>query len=213
LFLNNYVDEILVDLLKSHSTYGYDRVGVMGVMISQDMMTELDEKTRSVFNPSRVLFERYSENEIFDILENRAKYGFYRGVISKELLRLVSRKAFEEGDLRMGIDLLRKSALIAEQDASRRIKKEHIEQAIKSLVYGKKEELLNRVSENARDLFTFIEKHSGLTSGAIYEKFRINTGMGIKKYTQLIKELEYAGLISSVYEKGRGRKRRFVVRF
>ncbi|HIE34125.1 MAG TPA: ORC1-type DNA replication protein [Candidatus Altiarchaeales archaeon] len=212
LFLNNYIAEILVDLLKSHSTHGYDRVGIIGVMISQDMIVELNEKTRSVFNPSRVFFQGYREDEIFDILENRVKHGFYPDVISKELLRLVSRKTFEGGDLRMGIDLLRKSALIAEHDSLRRIEKKHIEQAMKSLAYGRREELIRKISDDARNLLSIIERNNKLASGEIYEKFRNETNIGIKKYNQFIKELEFAGLISSIYEKGRGRKRRFILK-
>jgi len=73
------IDRILVDFLKAHSTYGYDRVGVIGVTTKEDILAGLDEKTRSVYNPTRVFFRRYSREELMDISETGRGRGSMMG--------------------------------------------------------------------------------------------------------------------------------------
>ncbi len=146
LFLEKCADKVLVDLLKAHSTYGYDRIGIIGIMIDDSFIAELDEKARSVFNPNRILFPQYGKSEIHDILSLRVKYGFYDGVVSKDVLENVTEKTLSSGDLRIGIDLLRRSALLAEKDASRKILPKHVDEAYGKLSQTRKEEAYDQVA-------------------------------------------------------------------
>jgi len=208
LFLEKNVERVLVDLLKAHATYDYDRVGVIGIMIKDDLMATLDEKARSVFNPGRVFFPQYEPGEIRDILENRAKYGFYDGVLDDELLDDVVDKTHSKGDLRVGIDLLRRSALLAERDASRKIEQEHVDKAFGSLSESRREELSENLPDEERILLEIIAECPGRMSGYFFMRFRENTGAGVKKYNEVVKRLERKGLIKAQYKKGvRGRSR------
>ncbi len=212
LFLEKNVDRVLVDLLKAHVTYDYDRVGVMGIMIRDDLMAELDEKARSVFNPGRIFFPRYGLGEIRDILANRARYGFYEGVLEEGLLDDIVNKTQSKGDLRMGINLLRRSALLAERDASRRIEKRHIKKAFESLSESMREELSKNLSGEERILLNIISESPGRMSGYFFMRFREKTGAGVKKYNEIVKKLERQGLIRTDYRKGiRGRSREIVL--
>lgn len=208
LFLEKNVDRVLVDLLKSHATYGYDRVGVIGIMIKDDLMAELDEKARSVFNPGRVLFPQYEPGEIRDILANRARHGFYDGVLDDELLDDIVDKTHCKGDLRVGIDLLRRSALLAERDASRKIEQGHVDKAFGSLSEFHRDEASSKLSEEERILLDIIAECPGRMSGYFFMRFREKTGAGVKKYNEIVKRLERQGLIKAEYKKGvRGRSR------
>jgi len=216
LFVRKNVNEVLIDLLKTQHTYGYSRVGVVGVMIDDQLMTQLDVKTRSVFNPERIHFQPYARSEILDILQNRADSGFYPGVISKKILEEIAEKTAQTGDLRVGINLLRKSAYLAERDSSRKITAEHMEKAyesearlvglektLKTLSKDEKE-LLNLIASNPRD---------SIESGELYELFNKKTKSGIKKYNEIIAKLEFYKLIDAPYTAGvKGRTRNIILR-
>jgi len=202
------IDRILIDLLKAHSTYGYDKVGIMGITTDEELMASLDEKSRSVYNPTRIEFKRYAREEVRDVLANRARYGFYDGVLSDRLLREIADKTFERGDMRFGIDLMRRSALLAEKDSSREIKKRHIEEAMKALPDIRKKEAAETMTEEEKLLLELVKESPGEMSGHYYKIFREKTGCGVKRYNEIISKLERLNLIKTEYKEGiRGRSR------
>ena len=80
-------------------------VGISNVVNVVEMVK--DERVLSSWNPRRVVFERYSVDQLFDILKYRSSLAFYEGVISNELLRFVSALAIKRGgDVRYALDLL-----------------------------------------------------------------------------------------------------------
>jgi cell division control protein 6 len=202
------IDRVLVDFLKAHSTYGYDRVGIIGITIKDDLLAGLDEKTRSVYNPARILFERYKKNEIKDILGNRARHGFYDGALSDPLLSYIADKAYGSGDLRTGIDLMRRSALLAEKEAARKITKEHIDRAYGALPAARKNESAEKLEAEDRSLLDMIKKKESWISGDLYKEYKEKTRSGVKKYNELLAKLERQNQIKTEYRSGiRGRSR------
>jgi len=213
LFLSRTIDQLLLDLLKAHTTYGYDKVGVIGIMIDDKYLAELEDKTKSVFNPTRVFFPPYNGAEAHEILSNRVKYGLYDGVLSKELLDHIVEKTVSHGDMRVGIDLIRKSALLAERDSSRKITKEHVEAA-----YSRESSRLalrktvDGLDADEKKLLKVITGLNEQNSGKVYEELRKDTGIGIKKYNEMIGKLEHYRLIDTVAVKGaRGQTRDIIL--
>ncbi|MEA1924787.1 MAG: hypothetical protein U9M95_02855, partial [Candidatus Altiarchaeota archaeon] len=206
LFLNRNVEAALIDLLKAHISYDFDRVGVIGIMINREYIAQLSDKARSVFNPSIIHFRPYSRGEVRDILEYRIRYGFYGDVVPEEILESVVDLTCGKGDLRFGIDLLRRSALLAENDSSRSITEEHLSEVFSRISSPKARG--GKLSPGGGKLLQIIEENDKKSSGRIYQLFREETGSGIKKYNQLMKELESKKLIETEYIKGRrGRSR------
>jgi cell division control protein 6 len=208
LFLNKTIDNLLIDLLKAHTTYGYDKIGVIGVMIDENFMHNLEAKTLSVFNPVRVYFPPYGSSEVYDILSNRVKYGLYDGVLSSKLVEYIAGKTAELGDLRVGIDLIRRSAMLAERDACKKISKNHVDEAYeKDSRRLELTETLKSLEEDERKLLDIIAKHDGSKSGIVYKELRGETGVGVKRYNEMVKKLEYYKLIDTVAAEGRGQTR------
>lgn len=208
LAIDRTIDRILVDFLKAHSTYGYDKIGIIGITIKDDLLSGLDEKTRSVYNPTRILFQRYKKNEIKDILGNRARYGFYDGALSDSLLSYITDKTYESGDLRTGIDLMRRGGLIAEKEASRKITKEHIDKALGALPQKRMEEAEEKLEETDKTLLDMIKKKDSWISGDLYKEYKEKTKTGVKKYNETLAKLERLNLIKTEYRSGiRGRSR------
>ncbi|MFH1055070.1 MAG: ORC1-type DNA replication protein [Candidatus Altiarchaeota archaeon] len=208
LFLNNTIDQLLLDLLKAHTTYGYDKIGVIGIMPDDKVMGQLEAKTASVYNPVKVYFPPYSMKEVSDILGTREKYGLYDGVLPSDAFEYIIEKTFNAGDLRVGIDLIRRSALLAEKDASKKVTMEHVE-----LAYERESRTTNikktveSLDKLEKTLLSIILESDGLKSGEAYEKLRKKDGTGVKKYNQLTAKLEHYGLIESIPVPGRGQTR------
>ncbi|MFH0860052.1 MAG: ORC1-type DNA replication protein [Candidatus Altiarchaeota archaeon] len=215
LFLEKNVDSVLLDLLKAHSSYGFDKVGIIGIMIDEKYMSQLDVKTKSVYNPQEIFFQPYTVSEIREILLNRAKFGFYPGVVSENVLDIVVEKTFSQGDLRVGIDLLRRSAYLAESKASKKVTKEHVEEAFEkgSRLLGLKK-VVGALDAEEGELLRLIASSDIKSSGEIYEAFNRDTRIGIKKYNQIIQKLEHYKLIDTSYKTGeRGRNRDILLRY
>jgi len=214
LFVRKNVDKILIDLLKSHSTYGYDKIGVFGIMIDDRFMADLDMKARSVFNPERIHFQPYRKEEIKDILSIRVKYGLYDSVLSNVLLDYIVDKTFSQGDLRVGLDLIRRSAYLAEKEASRKIKKEHIEKAFGEMPKNiNLKNTIDSLDKSEKQLLSFITSTMETGSGRIFEKYSRQNDLGIKKYNEIIDKLEKYKIIDTQYKTGeRGRSRDILLR-
>jgi cell division control protein 6 len=86
---------------------------------------KLAEGTRSSFGINWLHFPRYKYNEIYDILQQRAKVAFIPNAISEELLQEIS-KFFADrgGNLREAISLLKFSAEIADESGEKQITSE-----------------------------------------------------------------------------------------
>ncbi|MFH1788901.1 MAG: ORC1-type DNA replication protein [Candidatus Altiarchaeota archaeon] len=215
LFIKKNVDKILVDLLKAHTTYGYDKVGVIGALIDEGVISQLDAKTRSVFNPERVFFQPYARREVYDILSERVRLSFYQGVFSDKVLDAVVDRTFSAGDLRVGIDLLRRSGLLAERDSVRKVELGHVEEAFEG--GSQKVALRNTIrslDDSEKKLLSFIASAGDESSGSLYEAFRAKTGVGVRKYNEMVGKLEHLKLVDTHYVKGgRGRSRQVLLRF
>lgn len=202
------IDKVLIDLLKAHTSYGFDRVGVMAVTTKKEVLALLDEKTRSVYNPKTIYFPKYSRNEIRDILNNRIKYGLYDKVLDEECLEDIVDKTLNTGDLRTGIDLIRRSVHEAEKDSSRKVSLEHIEKAYKVLPDLRMKEVEDTVSEDEKIFLQLVKESPGDSSGNLYRKMREKTGCGVRRFNEIISKLERKGIIVAEYRQGvRGRSR------
>ncbi|MEF8834845.1 MAG: AAA family ATPase [Candidatus Thermoplasmatota archaeon] len=105
------------------------------ILVSQKNVFELlEESARSSFKRSnRIRFSKYTSEEMFPILKDRVKGAFHPGSIDDEKIQLVSDIAGKgedgNGDARFGIELLEKSALIAEMDGRNEVLTEDIRSA------------------------------------------------------------------------------------
>ncbi|MFO7991823.1 MAG: AAA family ATPase [Thermoplasmata archaeon] len=100
-------------------------------LISQKNILEfMEESALSTFKRSnQVRFTPYDPDEMYDILQYRARMALYPGAIEEDELRLLSDIAGAKGDARLGIELLEKSGLLAEERGENKIAAEHIRTA------------------------------------------------------------------------------------
>jgi len=212
LFYGRHGNEILYDLLRAHEVFPGTRTSIFAVVSDTRVKLRLDPRVASIFNYREVYFPPYSRAEMFDILHNRAKLGFFPGVIDRELVEEIASQAFEHGDLRIGIELLRMSGVVAEAEASRKITEEHVEKAYENSRLMKLKLLVSSLEEEEKELLRQVAETENLHSGELYKKFRQKTKLSYAKFYRIIAKLEDLKVIETTYSKGKGRSRKIAVR-
>ena len=211
LFYENEASDTLYSLLRAHEGSAGVRIGVIVVSsdLSLDIMEELDGRVQSVFRPEEVYFPVYDADELVDILRERVDRGFNDGVIGSPELDRVAELTAESGDLRVGIDLLRRAGLNAEMRASRTISVDDVEAAYDKSRYVHLSRCLRELTESEQALVETIAEHDGEQAGTVYEAFHESTGLGYTRYTEIVNKLDQLGVIEADYAdvEGRGRSR------
>ncbi|MDS0295864.1 ORC1-type DNA replication protein [Halogeometricum luteum] len=211
LFYENEASDTLYSLLRAHETHSGARIGVIIVSsdLALDVIDELDGRVQSVFRPEEVYFPVYGVDEIVDILRGRAKRGFHDGVVGAPELDRVAELTAESGDLRVGIDLLRRAGLHAEMRASRTVTLEDVEAAYDKSKYVHLSRCLRGLSDSERALVRVIAEYDGEQAGTVYEAFREETDLGYTRYSEIVTKLDQLGVIDTEYAEieGRGRSR------
>ncbi|WP_338726741.1 ORC1-type DNA replication protein [Haladaptatus sp. DJG-WS-42] len=217
LFYESEASDTLYSLLRAHEAHAGAKIGVVVISsdLSLDVIEELDSRVQSVFRPEEVFFPAYDEAAIRDILADRAKPGFHEGVIKGDVLDRVAALTADSGDLRVGIDLLRRAGLNAEMRASRVVTGEDVESAYDKSKYIHLSRSLRGLSEPERALIKVIAEHEGEQAGAVYESFHEETDLGYTRYSELINKLDQLGLIEARYTnvEGRGRSRELTLKY
>jgi len=217
LFYENEASDTLGSLLRAHETNPGVKIGV--VIVSSDLtlepIDEIDTRVQSVFRPEEIYFPRYGVEEIRSILRARADRGFHEGVLDGPELDRVAELTADSGDLRVGIDLLRRAGLHAEMRAARTIAIEDIEAAYEKSKHVHLSRSLQGLSGSERALLEVLVDHDGELAGEIYDAFAADTGLGYTRYTELVNKLDQLGIIEARYAdvEGRGRSRELALAY
>ncbi|MFC6873887.1 ORC1-type DNA replication protein [Halobellus marinus] len=211
LFYENEASDALYSLLRAHEAHSGARIGVIVVSsdLTLDVIEELDGRVQSVFRPEEVYFPVYDVDEIVDILRERVRRGFHDGVVGTQELDRVAELTAESGDLRVGIDLLRRAGLHAEMRASRTVSVEDVEAAYEKSKYVHLSRSLRGLSERECELVRVVAEHDGDQAGDVYEAFHEETGLGYTRYSEIVNKLDRLGVVDADYAEieGRGRSR------
>ncbi|MDQ2050415.1 ORC1-type DNA replication protein [Natronolimnohabitans sp. A-GB9] len=211
LFYENEASDTLYSLLRAHEEYPGAKIGV--IVVSSDpaleVIDELDSRVQSVFRPEDVYFPVYDQPEIVDILSERVTRGFNDDVISRATLEYVAELTADSGDLRVGIDLLRRAGLNAEMRASPTVEREDVEEAYEKSKYIDLSRSLSGLTDTERALLEVIADNDGEQAGDVYEAFHERTDLGYTRYSEIVNKLDQLGLIEADYAEvdGRGRSR------
>lgn len=215
LFYENEVNEVLYSLLRAHEMHPGARAGVIAILSDTGVPHILDPKVESVFLPEEVKFPRYSYDEIRDILSNRAKLGYYPNVLDDSVLESITEHTFTLGDLRVGIDLLKRSGLNAERRASKTIALEDVESAYEKSRLVHLSYVMRALKKEEKILLGLIVNSPLTNSGELYEKFHEKTELGYTRFYELLNKLGSIKLIDADFTgKGaHGRSRVVTLRY
>lgn len=202
-----HANEVMYSLLRAHEQYPGAKIGVIGIVNDTSDLYCIDSRVNSVFLPEEISFPRYGYKEILDILKDRVKYGFYPKVISDELLELVVSYVEKTGDLRVGIDLLKRSGFNAERRGSRTISSADIEKAYEASKLLHLCRGISLLSDPEKHLLELIARKGEVQAGELYKSFHELTQLGYTRFYGMVNRLQVLNYIDADFT-GKGQRGR-----
>jgi cell division control protein 6 len=219
LLYENEINKVLYTLLRSHESYEGTRIGVIVIVsdLDVDLARAVDARVASVFRPAEIYFPPYENAEIHEIMKARAMQGLFQGVLSEEMLDLVVEQTLKSGDLRVGIDLLKRATLNAEHSARRNIGKEDICGAYEVSKYLHLSFTIKTLKDEERLILkSFAQrtsKEQEMNAGEVYKSIRESLSIGYTRFYEIIKKMDAMRLINLEYRDGKGRTRIITLRY
>jgi cell division control protein 6 len=143
--------------------------------------------------------------------------GLYPNVLSEEMLSLVIDQTQKSGDLRVGIDLLKRATMSAEHAARRSIERDdicgaylisrylHLRFTVKTLKDEEKK-ILRVLAETS-------QKEKEMNAGEVYKTITESVEIGYTRFYEVVKKLDALRLINLHYREGKGRTRVISLRY
>ena len=216
LFQSKNANKVVYDLLRAYEEYPGVKTSIFAILSDLEFKYAFDKNVNTVFIPQEIVFPLYTYSEIEGILKDRVKAGFFPNVLGDDILEQVAMYTFENGDLRVGINLLKSCGNIAEADASREITQEHFDKAIESLVSVNVSETLKSLNDSEKEILKLIIEYEGMhTVGELSEIYKERTGSSYASFNRTVEKLEFVRLIDTKYTgKGAvGNSREIILRF
>lgn len=126
-------DNLLYSLLRMGEIWSSSPIALLLVSKDLSFMWTLDESVRSSLRKTSIALKPYSQEQLYQIVMNRAEEGLERNALDSQAAMLIASIASDFGDARYAIELLYKSALIAEQNGVAIITPDEVHKAKKSL--------------------------------------------------------------------------------
>ena len=205
-------DDMLYSITRSSEHLKNGFISIIGISNDLHFKNFLDPRVLSSMNEEEILFPPYTVTQLSDILHKRTESAFKTKSVPPGTINLCAALAgSEHGDARRAIELLRVAGELAERsdekeviekyvkEASQKIDKDRIYQAIKTLPIHEKAVLfaVDSTSENT-------------TTGDVYNKYQqLCKKISLEPLTQrrisgLLSELDTQGLINaSIINRGR----------
>jgi cell division control protein 6 len=215
LFHEKEIDQVLYSLLRSYETYPGARMGVIAILSEPSLKYVFDPRVASVFQAEEITFPLYTREELKDILNKRTQLGFYPGVISYEILETVVNYTEKSGDLRVGIDLLKRAGLSAERRASRSISALDVENSYEKSRLVHLTYALKSLKEDELQVLRLAAEQQNCRAGELYSRFHAETGAGYTKFHEILNKLDAVRLIDTDFSGAgaRGRSRIIKIRY
>jgi len=213
------INKVLYTLLRAHEAYEGVRIGVI-VIISDldiDLFRAVDARVTSVFRPTEIYFPPYEPAEIREIIQVRVIQGLYPNVLSEEMLSLVIDQTQKSGDLRVGIDLLKRATMSAEHAARRSIERDDICGAYRISRYLHLSYTVKTLKEEEKKILRALaeasHKEKEMNAGDVYKTITESVKIGYTRFYEVIKKLDALRLINLHYREGKGRTRLISLRY
>ncbi|MEM1511059.1 MAG: AAA family ATPase [Candidatus Jordarchaeales archaeon] len=204
-------------LIRSAEFFGYGKARINTIIISRPedwiayLQPDLSEDVHTVIE-----LPRYSEEELRDILEYRARIGFHEGVISSEVCDMVAKIASETGNARHGIEILYHAGLIAEKSEEKKITPEMIRIAKNEVYPETSPEILRGL--HVHELLTLLAVAVTLRDelaapiGRVYDNYKVvceeygarpRTTRNFRNYLRVLSEIKIINTVVKNLKRGR----------
>jgi cell division control protein 6 len=214
------LNAVLYTLLRLHESFGSVRAGVFAVIsdMNLDLRREVDSRVFSVFHPEEVFFPPYTRDEVREILDQRIKQGLFPGAMDARAMDRIVAFAGAEGDIRAGIDLVRKSAEHAEREGRSQVLARDVEAAASAVGAPVLRRLAAHLREPERDLLFALARLSAgggehMTAGEVFRAVREELPLSYTTFHERLKKFEKDGILALPLAAEGGRRREIAFRY
>jgi len=217
------LNSVLSTLLRIYETYPGAKSGVIATVsnIDTNFYKELDPSVMSVFRPMEIIFPSYTHEEIHGILKERATRALYPGALSDQVLDNIVNRAVSCGDLRVGLDLLRRAAMLADREGLMAIDTHHVDAAFEFSKHVQLEHLTGILTSPELNLLAHIAQRmiedpdSPLTMGMLYDSAQMQMPISYTNFHKRIRKFDEMRLINVHHRNTghRGKTREITLRY
>ncbi len=127
------------------------RLSLICIMRELKAIERLDASTRSSLQSNIISLQKYSKEQLVDILSTRAVLAFKSSTVPEDTLEMIAENAFSEnGNARFGIELLWRSGKYADADEEDTVTAECVRKAVSSIVPAMRRSDLERLNLNEK---------------------------------------------------------------
>jgi len=173
----------------------FPKSSILLVSNAFDYVAKMDSRIRSRLMVRNLEFKPYNQNEILGILNERVKLAIKSGVIPLDLIKRIAFEVYNRnGDLRIGLFIIRELVKSAEEEGLEKVKVEDLDLILEEIKGSIIEEgQLN--SEEERIVESVKEKNGGI-SGEIYEIYKSKGGkLSYRSFKRYIDNLERLNIL------------------
>ena len=221
-YLINKNDDLIYSLTRINDDAINNKqfISIIGIAREISCLNNLDVSTMSTLQRNIVKFQPYSKEQLYEVLKYRISLSFKENIISEDILKMVSKLVYENGDVRFGLNLLWRAGKIAENQNLNYISSECIRLGNQEIVPFSTQDVLKYMSQQKLILLLSIIKalkisnKSQISIGEINNHYKIlceNIGVNVRSYSQIwnyLKDFQKDQLISMeiISETIKGRK-------
>ena len=151
----------------------------------------LDSRLKSRLIPDQLEFKPYSLTETKEILKQRISQAFPPNTINENSLNKITENTFKQRDIRTGLFLLKESAEIAESNSSKKIEMQHVEEAVKRVIFSDTEKL----DEEEKQVLEFIKTNMEKTTGEMAKLYEETHKKSKRTFQRKLNNLQKSNLI------------------
>jgi cell division control protein 6 len=145
------------------------KTGLICISENRYPILALEGRIRSRLNPQMIEFQPYTEEQLLDILRERASRALHQDSWNGGLLKLIASKA--AGDARIAIQTLRNAAVYADSEGAAAISAKHVDKGHSDTRGLKKTYELKRLTDHHRLLYRLIKERPGVSSPDLFRGY------------------------------------------
>ncbi len=136
----------------------------------EELFSRLDDRLVSRLRSSEhVRMDKYHDEQLYDILHARAKWGLEQGVVSDDQLYRIADAA--AGDARLAIGILRSAARTATRENNDRITDDSLLNAADDARAQIKQTNLESLTPHQQAVYEIVRDHGPLSPSGIYDRY------------------------------------------
>jgi Cdc6-like AAA superfamily ATPase len=199
------LDEVDKPSPKERDTIIYNLCAMSNVTLvcicnSRYFFLSLDRRIRSRLHPVLLEFKAFTNEDLIEILRDRADSGLGNGIVNDLVLAKIARSA--RGDARVAIQALLHSAARAERSRSTCVSSEDVDEPIEAGDCLKRKYLLAKLTDHHKVIYDLIQNHPDISSAQLWRDYlsscrraRVRPAAA-RTYLLYLKTLSDLGLVS-----------------